>query len=64
MLAFPTFKLAQFAAAGQWLLLAVGACITGTALWLILEAGLALRRFRAGGQEPMPLDIPLSDDRG
>jgi len=58
------FKLAQFAAAGQWLLLAVGACITGTALWLIVEAGLALKRFRARGQEPMPLDIPLIDDRG
>ena len=39
-------KLTDFAAKGQWLLLTVGACITLTALWLIVEAALALLRYR------------------
>jgi carbon starvation protein len=39
-------KLEDFFAKGQWLLLIVGGCITTTAVWLVVEAALALRRYR------------------
>lgn len=57
-------KLSEFAAAGQWLLLAVGGSITGTALWLIVEAGLALKRFRARGGGSIDPDIRLGKGTG
>ena len=47
-----------FSNGGQNLLLTVGSCITLIALWLIVEAVLALRRFRQG-QTTRDLDIPL-----
>jgi carbon starvation protein len=40
-------KLADFFAQGQWLLLTLGGCITLTALWLVVEAALALWRYRS-----------------
>jgi carbon starvation protein len=40
-------KLWQHFAGGNWLLLFVGGCITGTGVWLVIEAVLALRRYRA-----------------
>jgi carbon starvation protein len=43
------FKLRDFAAQGQHLLLVVGSAITSIALWLVVEAGLALRRSRREG---------------
>ena len=39
-------KLGDFFAKGQWLRLIVGGCITATAVWLVVEAALALRRYR------------------
>jgi len=40
------------------LLLSVGSCITLIALWLVVEAVLALRRFRRG-QTTNDLDISV-----
>ena len=54
-------KLRDYANDGQGLLLTVGSCITLIALWLMLEAVLALRRFRRG-QTTCDLDIPLPGD--
>ncbi len=51
-------KLEDFATSGQWLLLGVGSAITLTAVWLVVEAGLALRRYRRGERNP-GLEIPL-----
>jgi carbon starvation protein len=51
-------KLRDYASAGQDLLLYVGICITVIALWLMVEAVLALRRYRRG-QTTDDLDIPL-----
>jgi carbon starvation protein len=51
-------KLKEFFTAGQWLLAVVGSCITGTALWLVVEAGLALRRYRREPRD-VGLDIRL-----
>jgi carbon starvation protein len=39
-------KLRDYWTDGQQLLFLVGGCITVTALWLVVEAGLALRRYR------------------
>jgi len=39
-------NLRGYLAGGEWLLLAVGSCITAVAVWLVVEAGLALRRYR------------------
>ena len=44
-----TLKLIDFYRQGQVLLLIVGGCIMGIALWLVVEAVLALRRYRDGG---------------
>jgi hypothetical protein len=39
-------------------LYAVGCCITAIALWLVVEAGLALRRYRREGRTESPdLDV-------
>ena len=51
-------KLADFYRQGQTVLLVVGACITGIALWLVVEAVLALRRYRREGPVES-LDITL-----
>ena len=54
-------KLRDYARDGQDLLLYVGSCITLIALWLMVEAVLALRRFRRG-QTTDDLDIPITED--
>ena len=51
-------KLGDFYNQGQWLLLVVGSAITLTAIWLIVEAGLALGRYRRRSRE-VALDISL-----
>jgi carbon starvation protein len=51
-------KLGDFFAKQQWLLLVVGACITAIAVWLVVEAGLALRRYRREDR-PVGLDVTL-----
>jgi carbon starvation protein len=58
-----TFKLGDFLAAGQWLLLVVGSCITLIAVWLVIEAGLALRRYRRE-ERVVGLDVPLPGGTG
>ncbi|MCP3978441.1 MAG: carbon starvation protein A [bacterium] len=50
------FKLRDFARGGQTLLLIVGGTITGIALWLVVEALLALRRYM-GGEAVTSLEI-------
>ena len=53
-------KLRDFYVSGQWLLLGLGSAITFTALWLVVESALALRRYRE--QPPRTsLDIELPD---
>ena len=54
-------NLRDYARDGQDLLLYVGSCITLIALWLMVEAVLALRRFRRG-QTTDDLDIPITED--
>ncbi len=57
-LAAMTLKLRDYLRAGETLLLAVGGCMTLIALWLVVEAFLALRRYRS--REPVAtLDVPL-----
>jgi hypothetical protein len=53
-------KLGDFYNQGQWLLLVVGSAITLTAIWLIVEAGLALGRYRRRSRE-VALDISLPE---
>jgi carbon starvation protein len=48
------FKLRDFVRQGQIMLLVVGGCITLTAAWLIVEAALALRRYRHGERTDTP----------
>jgi carbon starvation protein len=55
------FKLRDYLVGGQTLLLVVGSCITLIAVWLIVEAVLALRRYRSGGTTD-DLDIPIPGD--
>ncbi len=50
-------KLLEFWRDANWLLLFVGGCITGISLWLIIEAGLALRKSRAGVVSELDIDI-------
>jgi len=54
-------KLRDYASDGQHLLLNIGSCITLIALWLMVEAVLALRRFRRG-QTTEELDIRVPGD--
>jgi carbon starvation protein len=54
-------KLRDYATQGQNLLLYVGACITLIAIWLLVEAVLALLRYRRG-QTTDDLDIPIPPD--
>ena len=56
-----TFKLRDFYRADQTLLLVVGGAITAIALWLLVEAALALRRYRRG-KVVAALDIALPPD--
>jgi carbon starvation protein len=56
-------KLAEFHAKGQWLLLVVGGCITTIAVWLVVEAGLALVRYRREGCRE-GLDVAASTPPG
>jgi hypothetical protein len=56
-------KLAEFYAKGQWLLLVVGGCITTIAVWLVVEATLALVRYRREGCRE-GLDVALSTPPG
>ena len=51
-------KLRDFFEAGEWLLLFVGSCISTIALWLVVEAGLGLRRYARGGSSG-DLEIPV-----
>jgi carbon starvation protein len=55
-------KLYQHATSGNWLLLFVGGCITATGLWLVVEAALALRRYR-GAPTVRELDIHIDAGR-
>ena len=56
-------KLHDFYARGQWLLLIFGSAITLTAIWLIVEAAMALARYRR--QPPQTsLEIALPGKRG
>lgn len=48
------FKLREFYAAGHTLLLVVGSIITVIAVWLIVEAALALLRYRREGRREDP----------
>ncbi len=58
-------KLGDFYREGQWLLLAVGSAITLTAIWLIVEAGLALGRYRRRSpQVALEIALPTIDKRG
>jgi carbon starvation protein len=57
-LAAMTLKLADYASAGQPLLLVLGGVILVIALWLVIEALLAVRRFRRG-QTTRDLEIRL-----
>lgn len=51
-------KLRDFMVRGETLLLVVGACITVIALWLVVEAGLALRRYsREGRVEELDVSV-------
>jgi carbon starvation protein len=52
-------KLRDFAHQGETTLLVVGSCITAIAAWLIVEALLALRRYRReGAVETLEVPIP------
>ena len=51
-------KLADFYREGQTVLLVVGGCITLIAVWLVVEAFLALRRYRREGPVES-LDVTL-----
>jgi carbon starvation protein len=52
-------KLADFHREGQTVLLVVGGCITLIALWLVIEAFLALRRYRREGPvEALDVTLP------
>lgn len=53
-----TLKLRDFLERGETLLLIVGGCITVIAIWLVVEAALALRRFRRDGRVD-ELDVPV-----
>jgi carbon starvation protein len=53
-------KLSDFARQGQTVLLVVGGCITGIAVWLVVEAFLALRRYRREGPVDS-LDVTLPE---
>jgi carbon starvation protein len=57
-LAAMTIKLGDFLRQGQWMLLVVGSCITLTAGWLVVEAVLALRRYRREDRR-VELDVTL-----
>ena len=52
-------KLRDFWDAGLTLLLVVGGCITLTGIWLVVEAVLAVRRFRREARTEQ-LDIPVN----
>jgi carbon starvation protein len=54
-------KLRDYLIGGQRLLLVVGSCITLIAMWLLIEALLAIRRFRRGQTTDDP-DIALSEE--
>ncbi len=56
-LAAMIYNLRRYVFAGEWLLLIVGGCITAVALWLVVEALLALRRYRAAATVSR-LDFP------
>jgi carbon starvation protein len=56
-----TLKLRDFLRQGETMLLVVGACITLIAVWLVIEAALALRRFVREGKTDS-LDIPITDN--
>jgi carbon starvation protein len=45
-----SIKLAEFLNQGQYLLAVVGGCIASIAVWLVVEAALALRRYRREGK--------------
>ena len=51
-------KVADFYREGQTVLLVVGGCITLIAVWLVVEAFLALRRYRREGPVES-LDVTL-----
>ena len=53
-------KLADFYANGQHLLLILGGCIMVTAVWLVVESALAVRRYRREGTRT-DLDIRLPE---
>jgi hypothetical protein len=53
-------KLSDFYRSGERVLLVVGACITLVALWLVIEAGLALLRYRSQGSVES-LDVPIPE---
>jgi carbon starvation protein len=53
-------KLSDFHSEGQTVLLVVGGCITAIALWLVVEAMLALRRYRREGAVDS-LDVTLPE---
>ena len=55
------FKLRDFYSQGLRLLLVVGIIIVAIGIWLVVEAVLALRRFRRQGKVDS-LDIPLPSD--
>ena len=47
-------KLSDFLAQGQYLLLVVGGCISLVSIWLVVEAVLALARYRREGRREDP----------
>ncbi len=52
-------KLRDFYDKGQWLLFVFGSAITLTAIWMIVEAGLALRRYRRSpGKTVLEIEVP------
>jgi len=53
-----TFELRGFLAARRFLLLAVGGAITVIAVWLVVEAVLAVRRYRT--EAPSEADLPTA----
>ncbi len=59
-----SIKLADFYAKQQWLLLVVGGAITLTAVGLVLEAALAIRRYRSREtrHEDLDIEIPSNAD--
>jgi carbon starvation protein len=59
-LAAMSIQLAEFFAQGQYLLAVVGCCITLIAIWLVVEAAVALLRYRHEGRRES-VDIPLPE---